>query len=218
MQFIANSPSPSAALMTTQRIGYVLMLLTLLCCSSRQSYGADTLECPEIGATSVPNIMGDASGGGLFVTENRVDLANEINETINSLQIANPNISWSDLQDVLVAAYCRVVARKGELTAAEKMGPYATVPTRFGTADRSEHDASGHADHRQRSSSPRRFSRTQEAGFCLQSNAGPTDDSHPDACSREVADGWTIASARLIRPGTSTSRCRRSRCIARRWS
>jgi hypothetical protein len=58
----------------------------------------------------------------LFATENRVDLANEINEAINRLQIANPNISWSNVQDVLVAAYCRVVARKAGLTAADKWG------------------------------------------------------------------------------------------------
>ncbi|MGY8678729.1 hypothetical protein Q2941_13145 [Bradyrhizobium sp. UFLA05-153] len=64
--------------------------------------------------------MGDASGGGLFVSENRVDLANEINEAINRLQLANPNVSWSDVQNVLIAAYCRVVARKAGFTAAER--------------------------------------------------------------------------------------------------
>src|SRR6516164_852958 len=80
------------------------------------------------------------------------------------------------------------------------MGPYARVPKCPGTADRSEHDASRHADHRQRSSSPRRLSRAQEAGFCLQSNAGPTDVSHPDARGREVADGWTIAGAPYSSP------------------
>jgi hypothetical protein len=66
--------------------------------------------------------MGDASGGGLFVTDNRVDLANEIDEAINRVQTASPNISWSDVQNVLVAAYCRVVARKEGLTAAAKWG------------------------------------------------------------------------------------------------
>jgi hypothetical protein len=92
----------------------------LLCWGAQNSYGAENLECPEIGATSVPDLMGDASGGGLFVSENGIDLANEINEAINRLQLANPNISWSDAQNVLVASYCRVVARKGGLTAAEK--------------------------------------------------------------------------------------------------
>jgi hypothetical protein len=111
-----------AALLTYQRIGCVFVLLILLCCSTGQSYGADNLECPEIGPGSVPNLIGEASGDGLFVTENCVDLANEINEAINRLQVANPNISWPDVQNVLVAAYCRVLARKGGLAAAEKWG------------------------------------------------------------------------------------------------
>src|SRR6516165_9993018 len=95
-----------------QRVISVFVLLMLLYCSAQKSYGADNLECPEIGAASVFDLLGDASGGELFVTKNRVDLANEINEAINRLQIASPNISWSNVQDVLVAAYCRVVARK----------------------------------------------------------------------------------------------------------
>ncbi len=102
------------------RGGFLLALFMLLCCSAGPSYGADTLECPEIGTNSVPDLVGDTTGGGLFSTDNRVDLANEINESINRLQVANPNISRSDVQNVLIAAYCRVVARKPGLTGAEK--------------------------------------------------------------------------------------------------
>jgi hypothetical protein len=105
-----------------RRVGLALALIVLLCCATGQSYGAENLECPEIGSRSVPDLIGDASGGGLFSTESRVDLANEINESINRLQIANPDISWSDVQNVLIAAYCRVVARKSGLTATEKWG------------------------------------------------------------------------------------------------
>jgi hypothetical protein len=105
---------------TYRCIGSVLALFVLLCCPTRQSYGADTLDCPEIGSGSVPDLIGDASGGGLFATDNRADLANEINESINQLQTARPNITWSDTQDVLIAAYCRVVARKAGLTAGER--------------------------------------------------------------------------------------------------
>ena len=101
-----------------QRIGFVLVLFMAVCCSTVQSHGADTLECPEIGSGSVPDLIGDAAGGGLFTTESRVDLANEINEAINRLQIASPNISLSDVQNVLIAAYCREVARKPALTGA----------------------------------------------------------------------------------------------------
>ncbi len=103
-----------------RRVTSVFVLLMLLCWGAQNSYGAENLECPEISAASVSDLMGDASGGGLFVSENRVDLANEINEAINRLQLANPNVSWSDVQNVLIAAYCRVVARKAGFTAAER--------------------------------------------------------------------------------------------------
>jgi hypothetical protein len=120
----AQSWSPVVTLFVPgrQRIGSVVMLLMLLFWSVQPSHGAENLECPEIGAASVPDLIGDTSGGGLFVSENRIDLANEINEAINRLQIASPNISWTEVQNVLVAAYCRVVARTGGLTAAEKWG------------------------------------------------------------------------------------------------
>jgi hypothetical protein len=103
-----------------QRIGFVLALVMLFCCPARQSHGAENLECPEIGPGWVPDLIGDAAGGGLFTTKNRVDLANEINDSIVRLQIASPNISRSDMQNVLIAAYCRVVAREPGLGASEK--------------------------------------------------------------------------------------------------
>ena len=37
---------------------------------------------------------------------------------LNRLQTASPNISWTDVENDLVAAYCRVVARKLGLAAA----------------------------------------------------------------------------------------------------
>jgi hypothetical protein len=88
----AQSRSPIALKRGGQRIRFIFVLFMLLCCSAQQSYGA----------------------------ENRVDLANEINEAINTLQIASPNISWSEVQNVLIAAYCHAVARKPGLAAAEK--------------------------------------------------------------------------------------------------
>ena len=44
------------------------------------------------------------------------------NDAINRLQISEPNVSWSDVQNVLIAAYCRVLSRKAGLTAAERWG------------------------------------------------------------------------------------------------
>ena len=116
----ANPCSRTVALLTQRRLGLLLAVFMLLCCLAGPGYCADTLDCPEIGPSSVPDLIGDTTGGGLFATDNRVDLANEINESINRLQIAKPDISWSDVQNILIAAYCRVVARKPGLTAAEK--------------------------------------------------------------------------------------------------
>ena len=83
------------------RIGFVVALLSLLCCSAAQGYAAENLECPEIGPGRLPDLISDATGGGLFATENRIELANEINDATNRLQISN--ISWSDVQNVLQA-------------------------------------------------------------------------------------------------------------------
>ena len=116
MPDFAQSRLPIAFERSARRVRFVFVLFMLLFCLARQGYGAENLECPEIGSGSIPDIFG-AEGGG---TESRVDLANEINEAINTLQIASPNISWSEVQNVLIAAYCRVVARKPGLSAAER--------------------------------------------------------------------------------------------------
>lgn len=120
-------------------IGLAIALFMLLCCSTAPSHAAENLECPEIGPGRVPDLIGDAAGAGLITSENRVDLANEINGAINRLQISNPNISWSDVQDVLIAAYCRVVARASGLTAAQRwsrMRQFAGVLEQQIAADR----------------------------------------------------------------------------------
>jgi hypothetical protein len=121
---LAKPRPPRAAFCKRQRsrIAFVVALFSLLCCAAAEGSAAENLECPEIGPGRVPDLIGDASGGGLFATENRIDLANEINDAINRLQINEPNVSWSDVQNVLIAAYCRVLSRKAGLTAAERWG------------------------------------------------------------------------------------------------
>jgi hypothetical protein len=111
---------PEFARPRSQHIGFVIVLSTLLCCPAWPSYAAENLECPEIGPGRVPDLIGDAKGGGLITTSNRVELANEINVLIYRLQISDPNIPWTDVQNVLIAAYCRVVAAAPGLTASEK--------------------------------------------------------------------------------------------------
>jgi hypothetical protein len=51
---------------------------------------------------------------------NSVDVANEINDLINKLQIEKPNISYAELTDVLLAAYCPAVANMANLTVSER--------------------------------------------------------------------------------------------------
>ena len=47
-------------------------------------------------------------------------LANEIKYVINKLQIEKPNISYAELTNVMVAAYCPVIAGMANLSASEK--------------------------------------------------------------------------------------------------
>jgi len=105
-----------------QGIGFGIMLFALLCCGGAQGFAAENLECPEIGPGQVPDLIGDGTGAGLTGTENFIDLANEINDAIGRLQIVRPGISWANVQDVLIAAYCRVVSREPGLSSAEKWG------------------------------------------------------------------------------------------------
>ena len=98
----------------------VVAILVFLGAPTAPSRAAGALECPDIGATHVPDLIGDMTGAGLATVGSRVDLVNEVNGAINRLQIADPNISWTAVQDVLIAAYCRVLADAPGLTAAEK--------------------------------------------------------------------------------------------------
>lgn len=103
-------------------LGPAIAFCALLCCTTPQTRAAENLECPEIGPGQVPDLIGDATGGGLLATDNFIDLANEINNAISRLEISNPDISWVTVQDVLIAAYCRVLARDAGLNASEKWG------------------------------------------------------------------------------------------------
>jgi hypothetical protein len=102
------------------RLGSAIALCVLLCSATTQSYAAENLDCPEIGPGHVPDLIRDVRGGGLVITENFIDLANEVNDAISRLVISSPDISRDNVQDVLIAAYCRVVAHEPALSASEK--------------------------------------------------------------------------------------------------
>jgi len=113
---MAINRTPGAAIVARLAVA----LFVLVSGAAAPGHAGGTLECPEIGAAHVPALIGDKTGAGFVTTASRIDLANEINEAINRLQTSDPNISWTDTQNTLIAAYCRAVADAPDLSAAEK--------------------------------------------------------------------------------------------------
>jgi hypothetical protein len=129
-----------------KRAVFALLLSGLSICLPARGHTAG-LDCPETGPGAVPDLLTGVQLK-LVMSGNSVDLANEINDLINKLQIEKPNISYAELTNVIVAAYCPVVANLANLSASEKwrlMHQFDTFcssgspPTRW---------------HRERSSSP----------------------------------------------------------------
>ena len=98
---------------------FALLLSGLSICLPARGHTAG-LDCPETGPGAVPTLLTDLQAK-LVMSGNTVDLANEINDLINKLQIEKPNISYAELTNVIVAAYCPVVANMVGLTASEKL-------------------------------------------------------------------------------------------------
>lgn len=78
------------------------------------------LECPELGRPGEVRALLTALGVRLVASGNSIDLANEIDDLVNKLQIDKPNIPYDELTDVLIAAYCPVVAGLPNLSDSEK--------------------------------------------------------------------------------------------------
>jgi hypothetical protein len=97
---------------------FALLLGSLFVCLPARGHTAG-LDCPEIGPGEVPGLLTDLQVK-LVTSGNSADLANEINDLINKLQIERPNISYTELTNVIIAAYCPVVANTPSLTASEK--------------------------------------------------------------------------------------------------
>jgi hypothetical protein len=88
--------------------------------TSPTSVNAAALECPETGHTGVPDLTGDPTRAKLLVGGSGIDLANEISELINEVQLKEPGISNTDLTNGLIAAYCPLVAQASGLTSAQR--------------------------------------------------------------------------------------------------
>jgi hypothetical protein len=101
-----------------KRIAFMFLLSGVLGCLPARGHTAG-LDCPETGLGAVPNLLSDLQVK-LVTSSDSVDVANEINDLINKLQVEKPNISYAELTDALVAAYCPVVANMANLTASER--------------------------------------------------------------------------------------------------
>ena len=102
-----------------KRMASILLLSSLLGCLATSGDAAG-LECPEIGPGAVPGLLAHVKQPQFLASGTSADLANEIYDAINRLQIERPNISYTDLTNVLIAAFCPLVANAPQLTAAEK--------------------------------------------------------------------------------------------------
>jgi hypothetical protein len=78
------------------------------------------LECPEIGQAGVPELTSDPARAKLLLGVAGPDLANEVSELINQVQLKEPGISNADLTNGLIAAYCPLVAQAPGLTSVER--------------------------------------------------------------------------------------------------
>jgi len=101
-----------------KRTAFAFLLSAVLGCLPARGHAAG-LDCPETGPGAAPNALTDLQVK-LVSSGNGVDVGNEIGDVINKLQIEKPNISYGQLTDALIAAYCPVVASMTTLTASEK--------------------------------------------------------------------------------------------------
>ena len=101
---------PAATASRTGALAVALLLSGLLALSPVSAYAAG-LDCPETGAGAVPDLLAGSQQIERMTTGNEVDLANEIKGLINRVQTETPGISSDEIVNVLIAAYCPVVAR-----------------------------------------------------------------------------------------------------------
>lgn len=81
---------------------------------------ATGLDCPEMGPKGIPDLLAGARQIDRMTSGNEVDLGNEIRGLIARVQAEKPGISNDDIIDVLIAAYCPVVAHLSQATEAQK--------------------------------------------------------------------------------------------------
>ena len=110
----------SAALRAGRAAALVLGLVLGGLVLSPARVDAAGLECPELGPKAIPDLLAGARQIDRMTSGNEVDLGNEIRGLIARVQAEKPGISNDDIIDVLIAAYCPVVARLPQASEAQK--------------------------------------------------------------------------------------------------
>jgi hypothetical protein len=105
---------------TRHKAVVLLLLLMILLVGLTASGHAAGLECPEVGPGAVPDLLADPTQAKLVTSGDSVEVANEIRYLTNRLQIEVPNISDTELTNVMIAAYCPAVAKVSGLSSAER--------------------------------------------------------------------------------------------------
>lgn len=95
------------------------LALSAMALSSAPVHAAG-LECPEQGPNGIPDLLAGARQIDRMTNGNEVDLGNEIRGLINRVQTEKPGISNDQIIDVLLAAYCPVVARMTQVSYGQK--------------------------------------------------------------------------------------------------
>jgi len=84
------------------------------------SVHAQALECPTIDRSAVAKLNAADSQIQRMTTMNDADLGNEIGGLIDRLKAENPTVSKDAITDILIAAYCPVVAHMPNVSPAQK--------------------------------------------------------------------------------------------------
>ena len=110
------------------------------------SANAVGLECPETGQ-GAPELTSIPAGAKLVIGGTGPDLANEISDLINQVQLKQPNISNLDLTNGLIAAYCPLVAQAAGVDRCAAMEPDASICSGGSATARRKQSAEGIDDH-----------------------------------------------------------------------
>jgi hypothetical protein len=81
---------------------------------------AQGLECPTIEGGVVAALDAGDSQIQRMTTSNDVDLANEIGGLIRRLKAESPRVSNDAITNILIGAYCQIVAKSASVSPAEK--------------------------------------------------------------------------------------------------